>query len=219
VFGFIGDLLNWVLGLVETFGYPGLAIVIALENVFPPIPSEAVLPMAGYLVHEGRMNLFWAIVASTVGSVLGALILYGLGHAWGEKRVRSFIKKYGRWMTLSEEDLDRSQAWFDNHGRLAVLIARLAPLVRSVISIPAGIAKMPLLTFVIYTTIGSALWNAVLIGAGMLAGANWGIVEQYQSWFSTAVVALIALSIAWFVARRLMSGGPSGQREPAGASK
>jgi membrane protein DedA with SNARE-associated domain len=219
VFGIIGDLLSWVLGLVDTLGYPGLAIVVALENVFPPIPSEAVLPMAGYLVQQGRMTLLWATVSATVGSVLGALILYGLGYAWGGRRVRSFIKAYGRWAMVSEEDLDRSQEWFDHHGRIAVLIGRLAPLVRSVISIPAGVAKMPLGAFVLYTTIGSAIWNAALIGAGWLLGANWWIVERYQSMFGTAVVTLIALSIAWFVGRRLLAGGPSGHRERAGASK
>jgi membrane protein DedA with SNARE-associated domain len=205
----IGDLLNWIVGLVETFGYPGLAIVVALENIFPPIPSEAVLPLAGYLVNQGQMTLWGAVLASTIGSVLGALVLYWLGYAWGEDRVRSFVKKYGRWLTVDEEDLDRAQEWFDHHGRLAVFIARLAPLTRSIISIPAGVARMPIVTFLIYTTLGSGIWNTILIGAGWLLGANWGLVEKYQSVFGMIVVGAIVLAIAWFIGRRLLKGKQS----------
>ena len=141
---FVGDALNWIVGLVEALGYLGLAIVVALENVFPPIPSEAVLPLAGYLVSQGRMTLWGAILASTVGSVAGAVILYWLGYAWGEQRVRALVKAYGRWLAIGEDDLDRAQQWFERHGRTAVFVARLAPLTRSLISIPAGVARMPL---------------------------------------------------------------------------
>jgi membrane protein DedA with SNARE-associated domain len=209
---FIGDILNWIVSLVETMGYIGLAIVVALENIFPPIPSEVILPLAGFLVGQGRMTLVGAIVASTVGSLAGALALYWLGYALGEDRVRSLIKKYGRWALINEEDLDRSKGWFDNHGREAVFLARLAPLARSLISVPAGVAKMPLWTFVLYTTLGSGLWNAGLIAAGWALGANWQLVEKYQNYFSTGFVALMGLAIAWFVGKRLMNGGPSGSR-------
>jgi membrane protein DedA with SNARE-associated domain len=215
--GFIGDALSWVVGLVETLGYPGLAIVVALENVFPPIPSEAVLPLAGYLVSQGRMTLWGAVLASTVGSVVGALVLYWLGYAWGERRVRSLVASYGRWLTIDEDDLDRSQEWFEHHGRTAVFIARLAPLTRSLISIPAGVAKMPMGPFLLYTTLGSGLWNAVLIGAGWLLGANWELVERYQSVLGTAVVGLLVLAVVWFIGRRLLAGGKREHRSPAAA--
>src|SRR5262245_6546633 len=195
---FVGDALNWAVGLVETLGYPGLAIVVALENVFPPIPSEAVLPLAGYLVSQGRMTLWGAVLASTVGSVAGALVLYWLGAAWGERRVRRLVKGYGRWLAIDEGDLDRAQAWFEHHGRVAVFSARLAPLTRSLISVPAGVARMPMGPFLLYTTVGSGIWNAVLIGAGWLLGANWGLVERYQSMLGTAVVGLLVLAIGWF---------------------
>jgi membrane protein DedA with SNARE-associated domain len=205
VTGFIGDALSWVVGLVETLGYPGLAIVVALESVFPPIPSEVVLPLAGYLVSQGRMTLWGAILASTVGSVAGALVLYWLGAAWGEERVRRLVKKHGRWLTIDEKDLDRAQEWFEHHGRAAVFIARLVPFTRSIISIPAGVAKMPVAPFLLYTTLGSGLWNAVLIGAGWLLGSNWTLVEQYQSLLGTSVLGAIVLAVAWFIGRRLHS--------------
>jgi membrane protein DedA with SNARE-associated domain len=218
----VGDALAWIIGLVETLGYVGLAVVVALENLFPPIPSEAILPMAGFLVGQGRMTLVGAIVASTVGSVVGALLLYWLGHALGENRVRQLIAKYGRWMLIDEEDLDRSKGWFDNHGREAVFLARLAPLARSLISVPAGVAKMPLGTFVIYTTAGSGIWNAALIAAGWALGANWQLVEKYQGYVGTAFVTLMGGAIAWFVIRRLMNGGPSSKpskkAEPSAAN-
>ena len=216
---FIGDALSWVVGLVEKLGYVGLAIVVALENVFPPIPSEAVLPLAGYLVHQGRMTLWGAVLASTVGSVIGALVLYWLGHAWGEQRVRELVKAHGHWLTIGEDDLDRAQRWFERHGRAAVFFARLAPLTRSLISIPAGVARMPLGPFLAYTTLGSGIWNALLIGAGWLLGANWGLVERYQSMFGMAVVVLLVGAVVWFVGRRLLAGDRGPRRNPAGAGK
>jgi membrane protein DedA with SNARE-associated domain len=208
---FLGNALSWVMSIIETFGYVGVAVVLALESVFPPIPSEAVLPLTGFLVSQGRMSFVGALIASTIGAVVGALILYWLGYALGEDRVRALVKQYGRWMLLTEEDLDRAHAWFDHHGRIAVLIGRLAPFVRSMVSIPAGVTRMPLLTFTVYTAIGSALWNALLIGAGWLLGASWHHVQEYQQYFAYAVFAVLGLAIAWFVWRR---AGAFGSREP-----
>lgn len=213
----LGDTLSWVTYVIETLGYVGVAVVLALESVFPPIPSEAVLPLTGFLVSQGRMSFVGALIASTIGAVAGALILYWMGYVLGEDRIRALIKRYGRWMLLTEEDLDRSQAWFDRHGRIAVLIGRLAPLVRSLVSIPAGVTRMPLLTFTLYTTIGSALWNAVLIGAGWGLGASWQHVQQYQQYFGYAVLAAIVLAIGWFVWRRL--GAPGGDRAQASSAE
>lgn len=214
--GVFGDLMNWVLGLIDLMGYPGLAIVVALENVFPPIPSEAVLPLAGFLVGQGRMTLVGAVGAATVGSVLGAVVLYWLGYAWGEDRVRSLVRRYGRWALLDEGDLDRAQDWMNRHGRLAVFVGRLAPLVRSLVSVPAGVARMPLGTFLLYTALGSGLWNAALIGAGWLLGANWALVERYQSAFGTGVLVVLAATVVWFAGRRLLGPG-RGRAAPSAA--
>jgi len=199
-----GDLITWVVDLVDRLGYVGLAIVVAIENIFPPIPSEAILPLAGFLAAQGRMTLVGAIVASTIGSVLGALVLYAFGYGFGERRVRALVRRYGRWALISEDDLDKSQAWFDRYGKSAVLIGRLVPLVRSLISIPAGIARMPLLPFVMYTTIGSGIWNVILISGGWLLGENWDLITTYQGYFSSAFVALLAIVVLLFLGKRFL---------------
>ena len=204
--GIFGDVGAWVVNAIEAFGYVGLALIVALENIFPPIPSEVVLPMAGFLASQGRMALAGAVVAATVGSLLGALVLYWVGYALGPDRSRSFVHKYGRWAMISEDDLDKAQAWFDDHGRAAVFFGRLAPLVRSLISLPAGVARMSLVPFVIYTTLGSGLWNGVLIGGGWLLGDNWELVSGYQKYFGYAVVAILVGLVAWFFGKRLMRG-------------
>ncbi len=200
-----GDLITWVVDLVDRLGYVGLAIVVAVENVFPPIPSEAILPLAGFLAAQGRMTVAGAIIASTVGSLLGALVLYWVGYAFGEQRIRAITRRYGRWAMISEDDLDKAQAWFDRYGRTAVLVGRLAPLVRSLISIPAGVARMPILPFIIYTTIGSGMWNLLLIGGGWILGENWELITTYQGYFSYVFVAALAAVVAWFIARRFVA--------------
>ena len=199
-----GDLITWVVDLVDRLGYVGLAIVVAIENIFPPIPSEAILPLAGFLAAQGRMTLVGAIVASTIGSVVGALVLYAVGYGFGERRVRVLVRQYGRWALISEDDLDKAQAWFDRYGRTAVLVGRLAPLVRSLISIPAGVARMPLLPFVVYTTIGSGFWNVLLIGGGWILGENWELITTYQGYFSYVFVAALGAVALWFVAKRFL---------------
>lgn len=188
--------------MIERLGYGGIAVLIAIESVFPPIPSELILPLAGYLAGQGRMWLPAAILAATVGSVAGALALYGLGAWWGEARVRGFVRRYGHYLLISEQDLNRAIDWFNDHGGRSVLIGRLAPVVRSLVSIPAGIERMPIARFVLFTALGSGLWNSVLIGFGWWLGDRWELVEQYLTWVQIAVVAVIALAIGRFIWRR-----------------
>jgi len=209
--GIFGDVGTWVVTVIDAFGYVGLALVVALENIFPPIPSELVLPLAGFLAAQGRMTIVGAVVAATVGSLLGALVLYWIGYALGPDRSHALVKKYGRWVMISEDDLDKAQSWFDNHGRSAVFFGRLAPLVRSLISLPAGVARMSIVPFVIYTTLGSGLWNGVLIGGGWLLGDNWELVSGYQKYFGYAVVAILVGLILWLFGKRLLHGRVASQ--------
>jgi membrane protein DedA with SNARE-associated domain len=203
--GLIDRLADWILDIVHTLGYLGVALSVAIENVFPPIPSELVLPLAGFLAGQGRFSLPVVILAATVGSVAGALVLYAVGRWMGEGKVRWFVCRYGGWFLLDESDLDKSLDWFRRHGRKSVLIGRVVPLVRSLVSIPAGIARMPVLKFVIFTALGSTVWNTALIGAGWLLGEQWARVEDYTRPLSYAVLLVIVVAVAWFAWQRTKS--------------
>ena len=206
----LGDLAGWATDVIEQLGYWGLAFMVALENVFPPIPSEVVLPMAGFLTGNGRMNYGLALLAATVGSVVGALILYEIGHLFGERRLRALVRRYGTWLGVKESDIDKADEWFDRYGGLAVMLCRVVPIVRSLISIPAGLRRMPLGTFVLYTTIGSSVWNAILIGAGWILGDNWEEVEQYVGYLQYLVIIAVLLVAAWWVWNRIIRRERSG---------
>ena len=190
---------SWVTDLIQQMGLLGLALLVALEKVFPPIPSELILPLAGYLTGQGRMSFWGAIVASTIGSVVGALILYYIAVWYGEDRVRAFSKRYGHWLQISDEDLDKADDWFDRRGGAAALFGPLIPVIRSAVSLPAGFRHMVVWKFSLYTAIGSAVWNTLLIGLGWWAGDQWHVVEQYVGYFSYVVVVLLAAGIVWFI--------------------
>jgi membrane protein DedA with SNARE-associated domain len=199
----LSGIASWVTDVVESLGYIGLFLMIALENVFPPIPSEIVLPLAGFLTGQGRMWFPGAVVAATLGSLAGALILYYAGYYFGEERVRWLVRKYGKWAMLSEADIDKADDWFDKHDREAVLIGRVFPIVRSLISIPAGIRHMRLGKFLIYTAIGSAVWNTTLIGIGWILGDNWEVVEEYVGYLQYLVIIGVVLAVAGFIYMKL----------------
>ncbi len=177
--------------VIGALGYVGLALLLIAENLFPPIPSEVVLPLAGFLVGRGDLSLWGALLAATFGSVAGAIILYGLGR-WGGRRL---VLRYGKWLRVDEEGLGRAEGWFRRYGDWLVLVARVIPVARSIVSIPAGTAKMPLPRFVVLTTIGSAAWNGVLIGAGVALGANWQVVQNWVGAYSN-VVLVVATAVA-----------------------
>ena len=202
-----GDLAGWVTDVIEALGYAGVAVLVALENVFPPIPSEVILPLAGFLAGQGRFSLPAVVLAATVGSVVGALILYAVGLVFGEARVRWLIRRYGRWLTVSERDLDRAVAWFARYGPAIVFFGRLVPIVRSIVSIPAGLGRMGLGQFVVYTALGSAIWNVALIGAGWLLGDNWEAAAPYVEVLQYAVIAAVTVAVVWFLSRRLFGEG------------
>jgi membrane protein DedA with SNARE-associated domain len=184
---------DWVIRTIQSTGYFGIVLLMFLENVFPPIPSEIIMPLAGFMAAEGKENLLGVIIAGTVGSVLGALPLYYAGFLLGEDRLKAFAEKHGRWFTVSKDDIERAKKWFNRHGGLAVLICRLVPGIRSLISIPAGIARMNIASFLFYTTIGAALWTALLTYAGYILGAKFEEVGKYLNPVSYVVLAAIVL--------------------------
>lgn len=199
-------LAEWVSQVVHTLGYPGLTILVALENLFPPIPSEVILPLAGFLTGQQRLSFPLVMLAATLGSLLGALALYGIGMAAGEQRVRRLVATHGRWLLLTPDDLTRSEVWFDRFGPVAVFAGRLVPVVRSLVSIPAGYRRMPLGQFLILTGGGSLLWNGALVSLGWAFGENWGRVERYIDWLQYAVVIAAVVLISrffWHRTRRL----------------
>ena len=188
-----------VVSLVGALGAPGVGIAVAAENLFPPIPSEVILPSAGFAAASGSMGLVSAIVWATIGSVVGALALYALGAWFGRARFYSLASKIP---FVKEADIERAEAWFVRRGPLAVLLGRVVPVVRSLISIPAGIEGMKLLPFTLYTAIGSALWNSVLIGAGYALGANWAIVEEWISRYQLIVFGLAGIALVVWMVRK-----------------
>lgn len=200
----LGNMTEWATSIMDALGYPGLAFLVALENVFPPIPSEIILPLAGFNSSQGTMNVFLAIFAATVGSVSGALVLYYVGYVFGEARVRWMVNKWGKWLGFKEEDIDSADIWFDRHGGIAVALCRVVPIVRSLISIPAGLRKMPMVTFALYTAAGSLVWNTVLITAGYILGDNWDHVEEYVGILQYVVIAVVLAVAGWWIWIRLI---------------
>ena len=188
----MGDIGAWVLDVIAALGYVGLALLLVAENLFPPIPSEVVLPLAGFLVGRGDLGFWQALLAATSGSVAGALILYALGRYGG----RRLVLRYGRFLRVDEDSLDRADGWFRRYGDWVVLFARVVPFARSVVSIPAGTMKMPAIRFTVMTALGSFAWNTLLIGAGVILGANWQQVEAWIGSYSNVVLVVTAVAIA-----------------------
>lgn len=198
----MSSVTDWVSEAVRTGGYPALGGLILLENLFPPIPSEVILPLAGFSVGKGELSYLLAVLAATIGSVVGALVLYGIARRGG----RPLIYRYAPRVRISARELDRADAWFDRYGPWFVLFGRLVPGVRSLVSIPAGLSEMPLLQFTLLTTIGSLAWNALLIGIGAALGENWDEVATVIGPISTAAVIGLVLATAaaalWLMRRQ-----------------
>lgn len=195
----------WVQDVIRAMGYLGLGLVMFLENIFPPIPSEAVLPMAGWLAFEkeGGFTLWGVTLVGAIGSVSGALVFYGLGYWFGEKRVRDLVRRYGKWFLLTEADFDTALEWFSRYGEHVIFFGRMVPIVRSLVSIPAGIASMNLGLFSIYTAIGTALWSFLLSLAGYILGKNWGLVMDWIGQYEKVVLVLAVAAVIAFVVSRL----------------
>ena len=201
------DLSDWVVDVIDALGYVGVALLVALENLFPPIPSEIVLPFAGVVARRGGATLPGMIAAATVGSVVGALTLYGVAAAIGPDRLAKVVLRYGRWLRVTNDDIARAERWFDRRAVVAVLVGRCVPLIRSLVSVPAGFRRMPLVPFLVYTTIGSLVWNTGLVTAGYVLGEEdrWRTIEDVMGYVQYAVVLGILAAVGWFVWSRVLS--------------
>ncbi|MGP4048065.1 DedA family protein [Streptomyces sp. 2A115] len=194
---------------MDTLGAPGAGIAIALENLFPPLPSEIILPLAGFAASTGQMNLLAALLWTTAGSVVGALALYGVGALLGRERTVAIA---ARLPLVKVADIEKTEAWFSRHGTKAVFFGRMIPIFRSLISVPAGVERMPLPVFLGLTALGSAIWNTVFVLAGYLLGENWTDVTGYVSTYSKVVLVAAVLAVLLFAAVRLFRPGPGGRR-------
>lgn len=194
------SITEWATRLMETLGGPGAGLAIALENLFPPIPSEVVLPLAGFAAAQGDLSLVSAIVWTTAGSVFGAVALYFAGALLGRDRMRALAAKLP---LIRVSDIDKTEAWFTRHGTKAIFFGRMVPIFRSLISIPAGIERMPLPVFVTFTAFGSLIWNTSFILAGYALGRNWRTVEHYVGLYSKGVLLVAAIACLAFVVLRI----------------
>ncbi len=199
-------MIESIVNTINSLGYLGIALLMALENIIPPIPSEIIMPLAGFTVTQGKMNFILVIISGTIGSVLGATPWYFWGQYWGLKRTQQIAERYGKWLTLSGKDVIEAKQWFDRRGFIATTIGRIVPGIRTYISIPAGISKMPLLPFLIYSAMGTVFWVSLLTGAGYIFGSNYKQVGEYLKPLSTMVLILILITaIYWLVKRIIIS--------------
>ena len=201
----LSGLSDWVVDVIDRLGYVGVALLVALENLFPPIPSEIVLPFAGFVARDGKATLPGMIVAATIGSIVGAWALYGIAAWIGPARLEHFLVRHGKWLRLTPADVAKAERWFDRRAVTAVLVGRCVPLIRSLVSIPAGFRRMNFGVFTLYTAIGSLVWNTALIGAGYVLRDNWHDVEPVLDVVQYVVIALIVAAIAWLLWSRVFS--------------
>lgn len=198
----LGTLSQFSLDLIERFGYLGIAVVSFLENVFTPIPSEAVMPFAGVLVAQGRMDPVAVWVAAVGGGLVGSLVFYALGYWLGTERVYLFVDRWGKWFFISRKDLQKAEGWFNRFGHASVFVGRLIPQVRSFISIPAGMTRMPLLPFMALTTIGSGIWLGFLVWIGYYFGHNYRVFMPIFDMIDILFVATVVILILFFLYRK-----------------
>ncbi|EBD1473363.1 DedA family protein [Listeria monocytogenes] len=186
---------TWITSIMADFGYIGIFVLIMVENLFPPIPSEIILTFGGFMTTVTSLNVVMVIIVATIGSVVGAILLYKVASYFGKERLTKIVLKYGRILRLKESDIERAENFFLKYGSWAVFLCRMIPLIRSLISIPAGMTKMKMSRFLILTTAGSLLWNTVLIGLGAMLGESWSEIVVFMDSFSTIIYSIIAILV------------------------
>lgn len=191
---------SWITSAIESLGYAGVTLLMFLENLFPPIPSEVVMPLAGFVAARGELSLAGVIAAGTAGSVLGAVFWYQVARRLGEARLKSWAARHGRWVTLGPSDIERADRWFDRHGGWVVFFGRLVPTIRTLVAIPAGLFGMPLGTYVLLTTLGSAIWTGALALVGNWLGSEWSRISTWLDPFTWVVVGAVLVLYLYRVA-------------------
>ncbi|MGO3050642.1 DedA family protein [Staphylococcus casei] len=189
----------WITQFMEKFGYWGIAFLIFLENVFPPIPSEIILTFGGFMTTKSELGFVGVTITSTIGSVLGAIVLYGIGAWIGERNLYRLINRYGKILRVKTKDLDKTIGWFEKYGYWTIFFCRFVPLLRSLISIPAGLTRMNLPLFIVFTTIGTLIWNVVLIYLGQAVGGNWHTIVNYMDVYSRIIYIVLAILIIFLI--------------------
>ncbi|AUS08213.1 alkaline phosphatase [Laceyella sacchari] len=196
---------SWIIDFMEEFGYLGIFLMIALENIFPPIPSEIVLSFGGFMTTQSDLTVTGVVISSTLGAVVGAIILFYIGRLLDVERLERIVERWGHLLRTDKEDIHKANAWFHRYGIWTVFFCRMVPIVRSLISIPAGMAKMNFPLFLLFTTVGSLIWNMVLVNLGAALGASWSKVLEYMSVYQDIVIvivgALLIVGAVWFFRR------------------
>jgi membrane protein DedA with SNARE-associated domain len=195
----------WVISLMSSLGYWGIGLLMFLENLFPPIPSELIMPLAGFTVAQGKMNFGIAVVAGTIGTMAGTYAWYYLGRLVNYQRLQIWTDRYGKWIRVTAQDIDRVNDWFNKYGSKAVFFGRMVPGIRTLISLPAGMNQMPFVTFTIYSTLGTAIWTLALTTAGFLLGDNYTSIEQYIAPISKLVAFGLIGLIGYFIFKKVRS--------------
>jgi membrane protein DedA with SNARE-associated domain len=198
---------QWIEQFIRSGGYWALALITFIENVFPPIPSEVIIPLGGYLAVQGKLTLWGVVLAGTVGSILGAIVLYYVGKFLNQQRVEAWVERHGQWLLLNTSDVTDAFGWFDKHGSAAVFFCRMIPGLRSLISVPAGASGMHLGKFLLYSTAGTALWTLGLSLVGMWLGQQYEEASGVLQWLNYIVIGMIVISIiSWYIKRRNSRG-------------
>jgi membrane protein DedA with SNARE-associated domain len=188
---------DWIVRFIEHTGYWGVALLMFAENVFPPIPSEIIMPFAGFAAARGELHVVPVVLAGSAGAIAGATVWYALGRWAGGERMQRWVGRHGRWLTMTPEQLTDAEAWFRRHGPVAVFFGRLVPALRTLISVPAGITGMSLPSFLAWTSLGSVAWTGFLTAAGLLLGAHYGAVAGYVNLVANVVIALLVAGYGW----------------------
>jgi len=191
---------TWIIETINALGYLGIFLLMLLESVFPPIPSELIIPFAGFSAANGALDLWLVLLAATAGAVVGMLPWYAAGRLFGLGRVRTLADRYGRWLTLNADEIDTATEWFRRFGPVIVLAGRLIPIIRTLISVPAGLARLPFWQFLAFSTVGALLWNTILVGAGFILAEHYELVETWLDPGTTIVIGLVVLTYLYRLA-------------------